>query len=522
MIDADRATGAARAASVVSFRRVATSRSSASRGWQPDGFEHAAQVGDAGRVIAMESGAVDEERADADRLGAGDVVVDPIADVEGVRGFDAERVEGPPEDRRFRFLRADDRGRDDDVEVGTHSQASEERGQRRRPIRNHREPDTRAAKSLQHRSRFGKHGEGLGAAERGEEIARERVEVARETGARGDVVDEDAKPRFGVAEVSFDRSREFVVRPRHEATDRAAVRDVSESGERRGVDVAARGTLGEQRVPGVEEDGSNGAHRHGTYQSAMNRILLEARERIDGMDRFAITGARADHVRNVLRSEIGDSLAVGLRDGPRGRGVVVATADEGVTIDVFFAAETPRRGRIDLLVAMPRPKAWKRLLSQVAQFDVARVCVVNAARVEKPYFSTQYLAPEHYGPLLDDGLMQAGRTSAPAITIEPLFRPFVEDRLDGWLGATRRFVLDPSAEGSLMHSLEELSGAERVALAIGPDTGFVPFEIGLLRHVGFSRVRLTDSILRTDTATVAALGAVSSFLDRATNSAGPP
>lgn len=245
----------------------------------------------------------------------------------------------------------------------------------------------------------------------------------------------------------------------------------------------------------------------------MNLILLEAHERTAGTNRFAIAGARAAHVRGVLRSARGDALAVGLRDGPRGRGVVAAIDDEVVTLEVEFAPETPPRGRIDLLVAMPRPKAWKRLLPQLAQFEVARVCVVNAARVEKPYFATQYLEPAHYGPLLDDGLMQAGRTTAPSIAIEPLFRPFVEDRLDAWLGVGRRLLLDPSGERPLASAFAALDAGERVALAIGPDTGFVPFEKELLGRAGFVAARLSDSILRTDTAAVAALGAVTALLE---------
>jgi RsmE family RNA methyltransferase len=160
---------------------------------------------------------------------------------------------------------------------------------------------------------------------------------------------------------------------------------------------------------------------------------------------------------------------------------------------------------------MPRPKAWKRLLSQLAQFDVDRVVVINAARVAKPYFSTQYLESAHYVPLLREGLMQAGRTGLPRITIEPLFRPFAEDRLDAWLGPSRRFLLDPAAPRSLGAALRTVAPSDRIALAIGPDTGFVPFEREVLVARAFESVSLGSATLRTDTAAIAALGACTAF-----------
>lgn len=244
----------------------------------------------------------------------------------------------------------------------------------------------------------------------------------------------------------------------------------------------------------------------------MNLILLSSSDReTDSKSRFTLRDARATHAFAVLHARVGDSLVVGLREGPHGRAVVVAIDESSLELEVEFESVALARPRIDLVIAMPRPKAWKRLLPQIAQFEVDRVVVVNAARVEKPYFSTQYLEREHYTPLLEEGLMQAKRTRVPSISIEPLFRPFVEDRLDAWLGPSRRIVLDPVTDGSLEAAIRSMDRDARVAVAIGPDTGFVPFEIDRLMNVGFVRARLGTSILRTDTAAVAALGAITAW-----------
>ena len=68
-----------------------------------------------------------------------------------------------------------------------------------------------------------------------------------------------------------------------------------------------------------------------------------------------------------------------------------------------------------------------------------------------------------------------------------------------------RLSLDPSAERSL-RGLESPKGA--VTLLIGPEGGLNPVEIARARADGFIGVRLGPRILRTETAGVAALGAV--------------
>ncbi len=250
----------------------------------------------------------------------------------------------------------------------------------------------------------------------------------------------------------------------------------------------------------------------------MNRILLFESD-VDPQNpaQCVLRDHRAAHIASVLRSSIGDALRVGFVNGRHGTGIVLAIREvDGkdlfeVHLEVELdgaqqeGGERPRPP-LDLLIALPRPKALKRLLSQVSQFEVDRIVLLNAARVEKPYFSTQYLEPAHYLPLLHDGMMQGAHTCLPHIVVEPLFRPFVEDRLDAAFSDARRIVLDPAARDPLAQM--RVRDDERVVLAIGPDRGFVPFEIDLLVAHGFCVASLGARTLRVDTAVVAALGAL--------------
>ena len=63
----------------------------------------------------------------------------------------------------------------------------------------------------------------------------------------------------------------------------------------------------------------------------MNRILLAPDElREDG--RAVLRDRRAAHIRRVLGSQPGDSLRVGVLDGPRGTAMVLSTSGNDVQL----------------------------------------------------------------------------------------------------------------------------------------------------------------------------------------------
>lgn len=222
---------------------------------------------------------------------------------------------------------------------------------------------------------------------------------------------------------------------------------------------------------------------------------------MDG-DRVVLTDRRADHIRTVLKAGKGDVLKVGLLDGPAGEGVVVS-ADGGSVLLTCRWGEVPPRPSIDLILAVPRPKALGRLWGALASLGVGRITLVNAAKVEKPYFSTHWLDPTVYRPLLIEGLEQAGDTRVPAVVVERLFKPFVEDRLDGLYGEWTRLVLDPTAPGNLLRTSP--ARGRPLVIAIGPDGGWTGYELEALVSRGFVPASLGSRVLRTETACVASL-----------------
>lgn len=220
-----------------------------------------------------------------------------------------------------------------------------------------------------------------------------------------------------------------------------------------------------------------------------------------------LSGARADHLLNVLRVAPGHQLRIGVLDGPRGTATVQSIADGAIGLRCVLEARVPPRPRIDLLLAVARPKVMRRLWAQLAALGVGRIMLTNAERVERHYFDTHILAPDTYRPLLIEGLQQARDTRLPAVSVHRQFKVFVEDQLDALCGCGLRLVADPAAARPPGEVVRE-SSEERVLLAIGPEGGWNAFELGLLDAHGFQSVGMGPRILRTDTACVALLALV--------------
>jgi RsmE family RNA methyltransferase len=232
----------------------------------------------------------------------------------------------------------------------------------------------------------------------------------------------------------------------------------------------------------------------------MNLLLLTPDEvRADGTAQ--VGGRRARHVAEVLRAGPGDTVRAGVLGGKLGTARLLSLEGEEVVLALTFAEEPPPRPGVDLLLALPRPKALRRILAAVASLGVDRLVLLNAARVEKSYFDAQVLAPERTRKHLIDGLEQARDTILPEVHLAPRFRPFVEDTLDGLLGPGQRWLLHPGPDTPPLHP-----PGGRITLAVGPEGGWVPFERELLAARGFQPLSLGIRSLRTETVVPFALG----------------
>ncbi|MEX1363895.1 MAG: RsmE family RNA methyltransferase, partial [Nannocystaceae bacterium] len=98
------------------------------------------------------------------------------------------------------------------------------------------------------------------------------------------------------------------------------------------------------------------------------------------------------------------------------------------------------------------------------------------------------------------GLEQARDTVRPTVSLQRRFLPFVQDVLPGWTGQGRRLLGHPRLDAEAPQP-----SREPTTVAIGPEGGWVPFEVEQFESAGFRCVSLGPRILRVETAVVALL-----------------
>jgi len=232
----------------------------------------------------------------------------------------------------------------------------------------------------------------------------------------------------------------------------------------------------------------------------MNLILLFADDFVE-TDRVCLRGRRLQHVREVHRAKAGDSLCVGLCDGQIGRGRVLACDDDALEMRVTLESDPPPPLPTTLLLALPRPKVLKRTLLTATCMGVKQIYLINSYRVEKSYWRSPLLAADKLPLPLILGLEQARDTLMPQVHLRPLFKPFIEDELPGLCHGKTALVAHPKSANLAPQSTIEAPGL----LAIGPEGGFIPYEIDKLLATGFRTFSLGDRILRVEAAVPALL-----------------
>ena len=231
----------------------------------------------------------------------------------------------------------------------------------------------------------------------------------------------------------------------------------------------------------------------------MNIVLLDPRQ--TETEIWSISSKRQlEHLKQHVDVQVGDSLKVGIREGKRYLTEVVEVTEQAIKLKPVKEEAVPVKLAVTLIVAMPRPKVLRRLIMDSVTLGVEKIILLHSYRVDKSYWQTPFLQQlDQYVTL---GLEQAGDTIAPKIEIYKRFKPFVEDVLPSLVTADcPAYVAHPYAEMKMPFAIDH-----PCTIVIGPEGGFIPYEVDLLIKNGCQAVSLGNRILRTETAISYVLG----------------
>lgn len=225
----------------------------------------------------------------------------------------------------------------------------------------------------------------------------------------------------------------------------------------------------------------------------MNLILLFPGDFVTA-DVVRLSGRRLAHVSEVHRAKAGDSLVVGIAGGGIGRGVITRLDDEALEMTVSFDEQPPPPLPLKLIVAMPRPKVFNRLLVAASSLGIKEIHLLNAWRVEKSFWDTPRLSEENIANQLVLGLEQSRDTVMPRIRVHRFFRAFAEESLEIIAEGTTRLLAHPRGDAALPSATEE-----NLTLAVGPEGGWIERELESFERAGFRSVSFGPRILRVET-----------------------
>ena len=217
--------------------------------------------------------------------------------------------------------------------------------------------------------------------------------------------------------------------------------------------------------------------------------------------KIALRGRRLKHLRQVHRANSGDILRVGEIDGLMGKGEILEINDEFATLAISVHQPPPEKLPLSLVLALPRPKMLRRILRTIAELGVPELHLINSYRVEKSYWQSPVLKKDSLREYLLQGLEQSRDTQVPRVHHHHAFKPFVEDSLPGMVRGGYALLAHP---GEHSPCPRHISG--ETLLVIGPEGGFIPYEVDKLQSAGCNVVSLGPRILRVENAVTSLLG----------------
>lgn len=212
-------------------------------------------------------------------------------------------------------------------------------------------------------------------------------------------------------------------------------------------------------------------------------------------DEVVVRDRRCAHLRDIHRAKVGDSLRVGEVDGLIGSAEILSLDECGAHLRVQLEKPPPAKLPVTLVVALPRPKMLRRILRNATEFGVRDIYLIHSFRVEKSYWQSPVLAQSALRDYLLQGLEQACDTRLPGVHLRRRFKPFAEDLLPALCARRQALLAHPGGHPPCPARLE----GEQL-LVVGPEGGFIPYEVEKLQAAGCMPVSLGTRILRVENA----------------------
>ncbi|MGO9208969.1 MAG: RsmE family RNA methyltransferase [Terriglobales bacterium] len=216
--------------------------------------------------------------------------------------------------------------------------------------------------------------------------------------------------------------------------------------------------------------------------------------------RAALVGTQAEHLARVLRARIGQEFDIAAAGRVR-RGRIISVSQEKVEFELGEELPASALPDITLLLAVFKFDRMEWAIEKATELGVARVVPLIAKRTDSHLASAAVKRVERWRRIAREAAQQSRRAAPPEIAAPARF----EEALS--VPAERRIVLSEAEEQvSLNQAVAGSKGT--LALAVGPEGGWTGEEERAFRAHGWITASLGPTILRAETAAIAATSIV--------------
>lgn len=222
-------------------------------------------------------------------------------------------------------------------------------------------------------------------------------------------------------------------------------------------------------------------------------------------NRAALIGEHADHLVRVLRARVGQEFDVVASAVVR-RGRVVHLSQNRVEFELGEEMPAAAEADLTLLLAIFKFDRFEWAIEKCTELGVSKVVPVIARRTDAHLASASAKRVERWRRIAVQSAEQSRRTNPPEIP-DPI-KLQQASRVPGKI----RIVLSEAEQQARLAELFSGEGTEAI-LAIGPEGGWTEDELNLFQKERWVSASLGSTILRAETAAIAATALAISLLN---------
>jgi 16S rRNA (uracil1498-N3)-methyltransferase len=221
--------------------------------------------------------------------------------------------------------------------------------------------------------------------------------------------------------------------------------------------------------------------------------------------RAVLTGDHADHLVRVLRARVGQEFDIATGAIVR-RGRVVAIHEGRVEFELGEEVPAAPVSNVTLLLAIFKFDRMEWAIEKCTELGVSRIVPVIARRTDAHLASAAAKRAERWRRIALQAAEQSRRATPPEIAAPSKLQEAAN------LAGALRIVLSESEQQNLLRDVLASRPVGEIVLAIGPEGGWVADELQLFHNAGWISASLGPTILRAETAAIAAAAIVVSEL----------